>query len=433
MEYKDKSLRLNNEQATIRLEKEEMEAGEYILRIDYEAYDTSEAYQIGKKLIIGHKPLIDTSTLIYARTTTNELLEEDVDTEEYLETNYYNWVGRVTNKTTGEPVSNLSFDVYLSIGDDLNYYDDANLEQMRASFNTALKSPDTVTTDENGRFFYTLNARDFWDETNVTTMFSATSKADNTQSTNGHTLFFVCEGTTDRGDDNYLPCIYPVPVRLSTSKVAQTVNFTPNTDGSPTVGCGGGFRFDVITKMGWHNTTDSEESITKIGYESYDTDNTKWIYEGKIEIEEYDTDLDTWTPVLESQIDPISRGCGVSSNMVLLPVTSELFNSGYYGTLSFNLYNYFDNSFNGTWQIRYRYVGVAGYTYTSDWVEVDVDVNDTNESYSILSVINLPTESNGKILLKAKRNATITPVIRNSFTENLIVEGTLEYTIRDTE
>lgn len=395
------------------------EVGEYKLRIDYESTTSKpEAYQLSRKLVVGYRPVFTASpTILHSPFNTTATSESGITNAEKLATHYDNIIITVKNKVTNESAKQLPLVLRLGVGNSINYLDsDVTLNSRWEGYNEA-KRYKSLTTDDNGQVKFNISASELFDNETAS------------QIHNMHTLFIACTGIA-RGSDSYISDVIALPVIWGTSKVRVAREVYPdNGDNVTPKVCGGGsFLVEWKNYFAWAFM----DNQIKEGFEEYATE-SKFIYKGKMKVEVWNNSTNQYELCSKDDMG-VHSGCKsevTENGYITLPESRAGNIQNYLGNCSFFVYNSLPANYTGDWKIRVQYIGVTGYTLSTNPVEITVKVAPNNPSYHMtadVSIMDKDSANTLTVLPVDPRQVTVS--VKNKRNGANISSGTLQYELK---
>ena len=397
------------------------EVGEYKIRIDYESTNASkpEAYQLSRKLVVGYRPVFSTSTakIVFSPYYTTATSESAITTAEKLATHYDNITLTVKNKSNNQLVKQLPLTIKFGVGDNFNYLaSDVQPTKRLNSFQTAKKIK-TVTTDDNGQVKFNIAVSEVFTNDTVS------------QSLGEHTLFIGCEGVAN-GSNSYVPEALALPCIFGTSNVRVAREVTPDDgDNITPIVCGGGsFLVEWKNYFAWA----FKDNKIKEGYE-YFSNEAGMVYKGKVKVEVWNNSTNQYELCSRDDMG-VHSGCKsevTEDGYITLPRSRTGNIENYFGNCSFFVYNSLPANYTGNWKIRVQYIGVAGYTFSTNPVEITVKVAPNNPSYHMTVNVSINDKDSANTLTVLPVDPRqITVSVKNKRNGANISSGTLQYELK---
>lgn len=286
-------------------ESNHLDLGTYTLRLDYEAKNSLEAYQMSRKIIVGRRAYVNPSTARGVFSTSQTTNNNNITDEEKLNSTCTFNV-KVQDLNTGTTLVGIPLKIGFGIDDSTIYGEvDDPSATLLSKYNSSKKLDTTFVTNSSGIATINFKVSDFFDVSNL-------SQIDGT-----HTIYVCCIGTTDRGNtDNYVKSVGYAPCVLGNTPVmVYTKTVLPEANGYCV--CGGGYmafgvqlQYSFIYKtinenvpsnnrvnVDWSSWTTTQRNV-KVGHiyamvSDNGTDYTRVPDDSYIAFTPYDMDLDT--------------------------------------------------------------------------------------------------------------------------------------------
>lgn len=409
--------------------------GDYKFVIDYDSDQFSDedkvSFQYGGYIVVGKTPIMIADPVIVSYQT-NATQEKDITQSEKRNSSFTISLKckDPSSLNQAEGIEHLPFEVRFLKGT----FKDYNAKGMKTTLKNDKYNAMTIPNYTNfktwglndvnskGKLISKQNYGRKDIEYNIGMLYSKNQKIQQY-----NTIFFICNGTVNRGIDNYVPKIIAVPLILGTRsvwlKITGLYDSSYDTTGVYARGVRGGGTINItvdFTEAFAHNNT----NIAKVGYEDYLTKSSKKIKEGYITLQRKYTD-GTWHDVPKEELDTTDEDT-IISNTGQIAQTNN-----YTGQVSFNWTNSHSLKFKGSETLRLYYHGVVGKTKSqispSEYViqmkpdnKSDIDIalhinidGNTNDllQYLALTTHSLPVEIQNKVGFNSKLEGKLRVVI----------------------
>lgn len=354
--------------------------GDYKFIIDYDSdYTNHLSYQYGGYIVVGKTPIMRANPIIASYETEATLESQITQTEKYNTSFTFNLAcidPNSVNQSVG--IEHLPFSIRFLKGS----FKDYNAEGMESTLNNDKNLAATIPNFSNYVTYGTndVNSKNklipktsygtMEDTLKVSMLFN-----DNEEITQYNTIFFVCEGTINRGTDNYVPKVIAVPLIIGTRSVYLVIKGLRDDSYDSTdvysngVRGGGSLAIAVETTEAFaHNG-----HLAKVGYEDYLTNDSKKVHIGYFTFQRQYQD-GTWHDVPSSEVSTKDSNTYIDEN-------GRIYQTGNMtGTINFVWNNAHSLMYIGSENVRLYYHGVVGQTRNQISSEYLIEMKPENKS-----------------------------------------------------